>query len=179
MTDNRMLVPVSNLAKLFGLTERRVQQLAADGIIPKAERGKYHFLEAVKGYIHFLQGRAFGKGGDAVDSHTEKTRWLKHKATLAEIEVDEKRGELISAAAVYRQDAKTMRIFTNNLQSLPDRQAAVLAAETDPKKIHRILAAECDRLQAGVIAGLHAEVDDDELDITRADAHEQLAGAGE
>ena len=39
--------PVSTIAKLFNLTERRVQQLASEGVIPKPERGKYDLVASV------------------------------------------------------------------------------------------------------------------------------------
>ena len=67
--SNRMLVPVTHLSKIFNITDRRVQQLASDGIIPKAERGQYPFIEAVQGYIKFLQERAFGKSDNMTDTH--------------------------------------------------------------------------------------------------------------
>ena len=43
------------ISKLLKLTERRVQQLAKDGIIPKAERGKYDLVSSVHGYVDFLK----------------------------------------------------------------------------------------------------------------------------
>lgn len=53
--------PVATIAKLFNLTERRVQQLAKEGVIPKPEKGKYDLIGCVRGYIAYLQERAFGK----------------------------------------------------------------------------------------------------------------------
>lgn len=54
--------PVSTIAKLFGLTERRVQQLAKDGIIAKLKKNQYELVGSVRAYINYLQRRAFGKG---------------------------------------------------------------------------------------------------------------------
>jgi hypothetical protein len=49
--------PVAVIARLLDLTERRVQQLAREGIIPPAarsgnERGRYDLVGAVRGYVH-------------------------------------------------------------------------------------------------------------------------------
>lgn len=50
--------PLAVIAKLLDLTERRVQQLSREGVIPKAERGRYDLVGAVKGSKH-LEGAAF------------------------------------------------------------------------------------------------------------------------
>ena len=53
--------PVSTIAKLFGLTERRMQQLAHDGIIPKPEKNQYELVGSVRAYIRkSLGGPAAG-----------------------------------------------------------------------------------------------------------------------
>ena len=54
------LYPVKTIASILNLTERRVQQLAHEGIIPKAERGKYDLIGCVRAYIKYLQERAIG-----------------------------------------------------------------------------------------------------------------------
>ncbi|VAW66172.1 hypothetical protein MNBD_GAMMA11-2557 [hydrothermal vent metagenome] len=41
MSEKLPLYPSATLAHLFNLSERRVQQLAKEGVIPKAQRGKY------------------------------------------------------------------------------------------------------------------------------------------
>ena len=174
----RMLVPVAHLAKIFSLTERRIQQLAADDIIPRAERGQYPFLESVTGYIKFLQERAFGKSDNSTDSHHERTRYLKAKADLTELDVQERNGDLISASAVRDQDFKLARILRNNLQSIPDRTAPLLAANMDAASIHKALYDEINLTLEQIISAMAStEVDDATLDITRARSAEQLAAA--
>lgn len=54
-------VSAPELAALFNLTDRRIRQLAAAGVIPKAGHGKYLLAEAVKGYVQFLQSRAYAR----------------------------------------------------------------------------------------------------------------------
>lgn len=56
-------VPCKFLAQLFGVSERRVQQLAKEGVIPKAERGEYPLLASVKSYVKSLQGALRHGGG--------------------------------------------------------------------------------------------------------------------
>ena len=47
------------IAKLFGVTDRRIQQLAKDGIIPAAQKRPYMFdlLPTVQSYIRYLRGQ--------------------------------------------------------------------------------------------------------------------------
>ena len=44
------------IAKLFGVTDRRIQQLAKEGIIPAAQKRPYMFdlLPTVQSYIRYL-----------------------------------------------------------------------------------------------------------------------------
>jgi hypothetical protein len=49
--------PAHIVAKLLNVTRRRVQQLSADGIIPKPKDGKYDIVGCLTGYIKYLQGR--------------------------------------------------------------------------------------------------------------------------
>ena len=92
---------IEAIAKLLKLSERRVQQLAKDNIIPKAERGKYDLVCSVHGYIDFLKAKA---GGDftAEEVLKNKNKLLKAKAEIAEIEKMKATGELIPKEEVKR-----------------------------------------------------------------------------
>ena len=52
--------PVNVIAKLLDLTIRRVYQLTNEGVIPRAEKGRYELVPAVQGYIRYLRDRAVG-----------------------------------------------------------------------------------------------------------------------
>jgi hypothetical protein len=55
------LVNVGAIAKLFGLTERRVQQLTQEGVISAVRVGrynKYDLLQTIRRYIAYLQTKA-------------------------------------------------------------------------------------------------------------------------
>ena len=49
-------ISLTAISQLLKLTERRIQQLAKDGIIPKADRGEYDMIPVVHAYIDFLMG---------------------------------------------------------------------------------------------------------------------------
>ena len=88
----QILHKVAVIARFLNLTERRVQQLARDGIIPKAEKGKYDLVRCVQNYVRYLQERAYGNGDTAHDTHHERARLIKAQADKTELEVAEMRG---------------------------------------------------------------------------------------
>lgn len=86
-------VNVGTLAKLFSLTEVRVQQLEKMGVVVRVARGKYDLWQSIRGYIKYLQDRAFGKkesdiGGGANDLQSERKRLTSARADIAEIEAN-------------------------------------------------------------------------------------------
>ena len=80
--------PVATIARLLLLTERRVQQLVKEGVIPKTERNRYELAPAVQGYIRYLQERIAGNPSAPVDFQLEKSRLVKIQADKAQIELD-------------------------------------------------------------------------------------------
>ena len=52
---NTLNVGAKQLAYLFRITEKRVQQLAKQRVIKKEARGRYNLAESVQSYIRFLQ----------------------------------------------------------------------------------------------------------------------------
>ena len=118
--------PVGTIAKLFNLTERRVQQLAKDTIIPKPEKGKYDLVGCVRGYIKYLQERAVGKEVIPVDAHLERTRLLKAQADKAELEVKTLLGTLVAAEEVEIIWSGLIARFRSRMLAIPTRAAHAL-----------------------------------------------------
>jgi phage terminase Nu1 subunit (DNA packaging protein) len=50
--------PIGVIARLLDLSERRVQQLSREGVIPRAERGQYDLIGSVRGYVRYLRDQA-------------------------------------------------------------------------------------------------------------------------
>ncbi len=66
-------------------------------------------------------------------------------ARLAKIEFEERSGKLVSRDEVEIAAFNKFRTFRDGMLNVPDRVAAVLAAETDTAKVHEILTAEIRR----------------------------------
>jgi phage terminase Nu1 subunit (DNA packaging protein) len=101
MPANDPNYPVEFFANLFSLTNRRVQQLAKDGVIPKASRNRYPLLGTVQGYVRYLQARSFSREAEEVgDLQTERTRLAKANADKTEMEVLQMRRDLASITLI-------------------------------------------------------------------------------
>jgi phage terminase Nu1 subunit (DNA packaging protein) len=86
----------ATVAKFVGLTSKRVQQLHAENRIPAPDAaGLYPLAATVQRYIEFLRARA-----DTGTITTAKRRKLEAQASIAEMELAKKRGELLDAKAV-------------------------------------------------------------------------------
>ena len=129
---------IEAISKLLKLSERRIQQLAKDNIIPKAERGKYDLVSSVHGYIDFLKAKA---GGDftAEEVLKNKNKLLKAKAEIAEIEKQKATGELIPKEEVKRTWLELVHKIKQKLLSIPNKVAPVIVTVKNINEIKLIL----------------------------------------
>ena len=72
------------------------------------------------------------------------------RAKLRRLEFETKQARLIEAEAVRKTVAEAVRTIRDGILGLPDRLATVLAAESDPKKVHVILKTELTRELEGL-----------------------------
>jgi hypothetical protein len=79
---------------------------------------------------------------EAGDLVAEKTRRERTLADLADLELAEKRGELLRRSDVERAWAPRLVALRERLLSLPDRVTALMRAAPDEHAAHAVLAAE-------------------------------------
>ena len=115
--------PIGVIAKLLDLSERRVQQLSREGVIPKAERGQYDLIGSVRGYVRYLRDQAVKSQAGAPDYMAERARFIRARADLAEMEAQEKRRSLIAADQVEAAWVAVLALLRTRLLALPDRLA--------------------------------------------------------
>lgn len=139
--------PASTLAKLFNLTERRIQQLAKNGIILKAKHGQYELVGTVQGYIKYLQDRALGRVDgsyqDSSDIKLERKRLIKAQADKTESENKKLRQELVAFSLVQDVLNEVAVLYGSSMDALPGRLANELAGISDPAEIRAKLFDEC------------------------------------
>jgi phage terminase Nu1 subunit (DNA packaging protein) len=119
--------PGGTIAKLLNISQRRVQQLAAEGVIPRAERGKFPLVESIRGYIKYLQDRAVGNDSAPLDIHADRARLTRAQADKIELELDELRGSLIRVPIVENHWQGMVASMRARLLSIPSKCAGQIA----------------------------------------------------
>ncbi len=82
----------------------------------------------------------------AVDFVTARTMREAFRAKMAKMEYEEKAGKLTEASKVREDAYRAGRMLRDALLGIPDRQADVLAAETDPRKVRQLLMDELEEI---------------------------------
>ena len=133
------------LAKLLDLTERRVQQLARDGIIPRVSRGRYELYPAVQEYIRWLRDRSESaaardtSGTGHETEHEARTRLTTARADIHERTASQMAGDLIPADAVEKAWSQVLAQLRGHLVALPDRAAPQVEDAAGLNEIREIL----------------------------------------
>jgi phage terminase Nu1 subunit (DNA packaging protein) len=135
--------PVAVIAQLLKLTERRVQQLSVEGIIPKPTKGKYQLAPSVQGYVGYLQKVAAAKPQDVEGLGAEKLRLMRANADLAEMAVQKERRELVPATEISAAwAAVSSEIRSNLLNAVPTRVASGIKGLRADAKIRLVVRSE-------------------------------------
>ena len=107
MSDkNQGLYPKETIANLLNLSERRLEQLAKQKIIPKAGRGVFDLGSTVTAYVRYLQGLTTGAIRASETSELDKR--------LLEAKVLERESK--ARQAKYRADAMEQDLENRNLR---------------------------------------------------------------
>lgn len=128
--------PGEAMAYLLNLTVRRLQQLAAEGTIPKPVDGRYELVGTVRGYVRYLQELAAGQSQGLV---TERARVVREQADKLARENALARGELVPAGEVEDVLQAAFGRCRARLLALPSQVAPRLAAESDLHRCHDIV----------------------------------------
>lgn len=170
--DGRVQASVDVVALYLGISPRRVQQIEKPRGNLRYARGLYDLQNIVRTYC---DSRRSGDGAMRGDGQKELTRLNSAKASIAELDLAERRGELINAEAVHKQDHMLGLILRNNLQTMPDRIAALVAASTNAAECHRLIAAEVHASLVQIVENISSvEIDEADLDVNRQVAFDQL-----
>ena len=143
------------IAKLFGVTERRVQQLAKEGIIPAVQTRPYKFdlLATVQAYIKYLSAKVNGKeekGAADVTAISDKLRaeadLKRHKADMAEMQLKELEGEMHRSEDVEAVMNDLVYTIRSMILALPGRLAMDVAQTTNPNEASALIRTECNEM---------------------------------
>lgn len=140
------------IAKLFGVTDRRVQQLAKEGAIPAASVRPYKFdlLPTVQAYIRYLSDKANGKeakSADIVQAETDKLRaeadLKQSKAKIAEMQLNELEGKMHRSEDVEAVTNDLVYTVRSMIMALPGRLAMDIVQAKTAAEASAVIRAEC------------------------------------
>jgi phage terminase Nu1 subunit (DNA packaging protein) len=128
------IVSSAVVAEALNLTERRVEQLAHEGL-PRLGRGKYDLWSCAQWYIRYLQKAIERRATDSDDGsktnlNEEKKRLTRMQANIAEVEYKQKIGELIPAHLVDDKFVTFAGTVHQRFLALPSRVASRLEGES-------------------------------------------------
>lgn len=122
--QQKKLVSAYELSQWLGITERRIQQLAKEGL-PRVGRGDYPLREAVTFYIDYLQRILDENNNNTILA--EKIRMMRAKATKAEIDAEKAGGSVLNAQKVGQEAMVMSNTIKDEILSLPGKLAPTLA----------------------------------------------------
>lgn len=143
------------IAKLFGVTDRRVQQLAKEGIIPAAQTRPYKFdlLPTVQAYIKHLSDKANGKeqkSTDTVQAEADKLRaeadLKQSKAKIAELQLNELEGKMHRSEDVEAMTNDLVYTIRSMIVALPGRLAMDVVKAGSANEASALIRSECNKL---------------------------------
>ena len=115
-TRNQGLYPKETIATLLNISERRVEQLVKQKIIPKAGRGVFDLGPTVQAYVRYLQGLC--SGALKTSEPTELDRRLQEARVL---ERESKARQAKYRADAMEQEMQARRLHTEIPQRLRER----------------------------------------------------------
>ena len=130
------------LADLLGVTDRRVRQLASEGIFTRVSKGRYNLPDSIKTYLNMLKMEK-----DIVNSYTngeldlEQERAIKVRVERhqAEIKLALMRGEIHKAEDVEQVMVDMLTSFRTRLLNIPPKLAPILAEKKNKAVIQEII----------------------------------------
>ena len=136
MAENQNLQGAAVIAKIFGVSTRRIEQLKAEGIIKgQGKPTKYDLLPTIQAYIKYLSDKANGREKKEKDVQLEtdkldaEKRIKVAKAEVAEMELAELQGKLHRADDVEAITTDHVLFLRSMLMAMPGKLAVDLAGD--------------------------------------------------
>jgi phage terminase Nu1 subunit (DNA packaging protein) len=130
---------VNAIAKLLNLKERRVQVLAQQGIIPKAQHGKYNIVGCIVGYNKYMNNRTARTEDTTLKVNKARTRLLEAQADKAEMELKALSKDYMPVTQVERDWSGMLLTFRARILAIPYRAATLLTGAKEFHEIEQVL----------------------------------------
>ena len=125
-----LTVSVTVLGQIFDVTDRRIRQMAEEGVVVRVAKGRYNLVESVKNYILSLKLAVDSANGENPDGELnideEKALHERVKRHISELKLQTMKGELHKAADVEKVMTDMLTSFKTRVLSVPSKVAPVL-----------------------------------------------------
>ena len=123
-------VSAAVLGNIFSVTDRRIRQMAEEGIIVRAAKGRYKLVESLKNYTLALKLAAEGANTDDPDGEInieeEKALHERVKRHISELKLQIMKGELHKAEDVEIVMMDMLVAFKTKIMGIPSKVAPIL-----------------------------------------------------
>lgn len=141
------MVSAKVLSKLFSLTERRIRDLAQEGVLVRSTtKGRYNLERSVQNYIlHLKTNKNIEniKTNHELYYEEEKAIHEKVKREKAEIELKIMKGEVHLSEDVESVMSTMLANFRSKILAMPSKIAPTLVSQNDIKYIRDRIKVEC------------------------------------
>lgn len=137
-----LIVTAAVIAKIIGVSERQVRNLAEDKMIPKLKNGSYELIPTLNAYIENLKLSQKAEKTEIRKTATfqeEKTMHERAKRVKAELILGEMKGELHRSEDVEKVMTDMLTNFRSKLLAFPNKVAPILIGRSEIPVIQDIL----------------------------------------
>ena len=137
------------LAELFDVTPKYVSQLVLNHGMPKAAKNKFNFYKCVKWRFDFNE-KSFEDRSQKIREENTKSRLERANAELKELDLAEKRGELVQATAMENAWLNEIAVIDAELEGLAIKAAPNLLGIKSVKKMKDKLIIEINKIRTKI-----------------------------
>lgn len=123
-------VSAAVLGDMFGVSDRRIRQMAEEGIVARAAKGRYKLVDSIKNYLLTMKLAAEGVGIDLADGEInleeEKGLHERVKRHISELKLQIMKGGLHKAQDVEIVMTDMLVAFKTRMMNIPSKVAPIL-----------------------------------------------------
>jgi phage terminase Nu1 subunit (DNA packaging protein) len=123
-------VSAAVLGDMFGVSDRRIRQMAEEGIVVRAAKGRYKLVDSIKNYLLTVKLAAEGVGVDLADGEInleeEKGLHERVKRHISELKLQIMKGGLHKAQDVEIVMTDMLVAFKTRMMNIPSKVAPIL-----------------------------------------------------
>ena len=122
------IVRAMDLAKMLGVSDRHIRDLANENVVKKTAQGKYLLLESVRGYIEYLKSRNDADISLKDEKIKEETKRIIKDTEIKELKIKELKNQLHSADVIEKVMTDSLMNMKGKLLSLSNKLAPQIIA---------------------------------------------------